>query len=1384
VALNARDLWIVLRARDEASRVLNSFNRSLSGLDKKSAQIAAAQIARGRQLMMLGSGMAAIGVAGIAALNNMTDAAMRYNQQAALTLTQTDNVGASLNQLKQIGKDVARTIPVPFEEIQGALYDIFSSMDVNVPQAKTLLVAFSKAAVAGQVDLSTASRATIAVMNAWGLKIEDVTRVNDVMFQLVRKGVGTYQQFASTIGRAIPSAVKAGQSVETLAGMLAFLTRNGLSTSQAATSAARALDAMSNPKTVSRLDEMGVKTKDMKGEFLPLVGILQQLNDKFKTMTAPERAAALQDLFKGSGGTIQAQRFFNLAFKNFDEFQQRVKEMEQSQGTLEQAYTVMFDTPQAKMQLMNNKYQAMATEIGDNLIPIKLKLVEVITKLLDKWNSLSPTMQKIISYSGALTAGLLLLGGAITVVSGAMLIMTARWKGLTVAMETFKGMQALFMSIKTWPQLIFAVGTAAEVSSFKIKNFFGSFKGQALGAAGIVAAVTLGIHQLLSEMSKSSSLPQNATINALTEFSKEPSWQIGGPGKNDLNKLFSNWTGGIKSTRDDLNKSVDDIDSAFNKFFNRSKWDAFNDTMNSAFGAKSSWGTIKDRFGDLDDALAQMVQGGNVDAAQNAFKNLLDIAQAQGGTIEQTTALFPKYKDAIAGVTSAQAKLAQETEKYPNLVQDVTVTLEDQVKQIQDWLDATAKQDAAFVDLGGAYDNLIQANKDSAQAAADATKSTKDSWEDFINKFPVTVDGYLKQLQTMVDQQNAWEKNMILLSGRVPQEVLDELRDLGPKGAPLVAQLVTASDKQLDKLVDLFGEKSADATNAFADTLANSGPVIAAVSSKFGTKVADQVAKALADGTTTIDQVMKKYDITIESHDPTMNVDTSTAQAKINAIMAQMNKNMGDVNSAARLSAQGRIHRKNGGILPGTPSAKDNMLIAAASGEFVVNAAATRKNLPLLNAINSGINVYGAFASGGRVGAALNNAHALKAVWKKALSYYNSIKNNKKVKDSVKDRAQDAADAAKDRYDKAVDIYNELRQRTTDFNTSTRRGDFVSQVTGGLSGAYNAVDQLIDASKSNAFATSSRHNLAKVASSAEKSLKSAYGSLQKINDQLDLATDKVSELQGIKDSVSNALKDTYKLSDSFKEIATTTKQVYKVNAQGVGYFTTSTTTTGGFTTKGAISDIKTQASKLKTLSDLLASLASKGLNGAMLQQIAELGSQDIDQAVSIAKTLNSSALGDIKSLNSAQSDLEKYSDIAGTNVTKGFYKGGIDAAQGFLDGLKDKQSDVEDTILDIAKAMQKSLQAALGIKSPSRVARKIMWSFGDGAVLGLQDRMANVNKAAARLINPNMTPSTPVVSGSVGPAKVFHQEITVHTQEIDPRNTAKELGWQLSNEVG
>jgi TP901 family phage tail tape measure protein len=446
MAVSARELMLILRARDEASKVLRGAAGSITHMGKESQQAAQKHMAQGQALLTMGAGVAFAGAVGVKWFNDATDAAVGYNQKAALTLTQVDKMGVGLSTIKDIGMDVARTIPVPFDEIQSGLYDIFSSMDVSIPQAKMLLTEFSRAAVAGQTDLQTAGKGTIAILNAWKMKASDVNMVNDVMFKLVQKGVGTYEQFSNAIGRAIPSTVRAGGSIQDLAGMMAFMTRNGLSTAQAATSAARAFDAMSNPATEDHMKKLGLSVRDAKGEFKPMSQVVQELNGKLGDMTAPQRAAAMKALFLGSGGTIQARRFFDLAIPGFAQLNQLTGEVTNSSGAMAGAYDTMFKQPQSQIQLLNNQYKIMQVQIGEKLLPIKMELVKAGMKLLDMWNGLSDGQKKWIAIGLAIVSVLLVLVGIVMVVAGAILMLMGAAALAGIALGALVGTVALIIA--------------------------------------------------------------------------------------------------------------------------------------------------------------------------------------------------------------------------------------------------------------------------------------------------------------------------------------------------------------------------------------------------------------------------------------------------------------------------------------------------------------------------------------------------------------------------------------------------------------------------------------------------------------------------------------------------------------------------------------------------------------------------------------------------------------------------------------------------------------------------------------------------------------------------------------------------------------------------
>lgn len=426
MALSTRDMLLILRAQDVGSSVLRGFGNNIGTLTGQARQAAQQQMALGGAISTVGVGMAAVGGIAIGWLKGAIDQAKEFDKEVALVKTQVDNVKVSQQQLAAVTTSVAKNIAAPIEQLNSSLYDIFSSMDVTVAQSQDILTGFAKSAVAGQVDVQTAGRATIAVLNAWHLPASDVNKVLDVQFELVKKGVGTYQEFASTIGQAIPSAQRAGQTFQTLAGMVAYLTRNGLSAAMASASAQRALDAFANPKVVQRLQDMGISVTDSSGNFRDFTLVVTDLQKKMENLTAPQKAAALQELFKGAGGTIQARRFYDTIVQSsaaVAQYTGLVNNMKNSSGALDAAYGTMSGTVASKTQLLTNQYQLLKISVGNALMPVLTTLIPLVQGLINWWNGLSESTQKVITWIVAGTAALFLVGGVILFVVGTFIML-------------------------------------------------------------------------------------------------------------------------------------------------------------------------------------------------------------------------------------------------------------------------------------------------------------------------------------------------------------------------------------------------------------------------------------------------------------------------------------------------------------------------------------------------------------------------------------------------------------------------------------------------------------------------------------------------------------------------------------------------------------------------------------------------------------------------------------------------------------------------------------------------------------------------------------------------------------------------------------------------
>jgi TP901 family phage tail tape measure protein len=383
----------------------------------------------GGALTFLGTAITTLGIQMAQEFGEMTMEAVEFGETAALAFTQMFEKGsASIEDIGDAMKSVGREVPAEIGQMGDAMFDIFSSLDATVPEGEELLRKFSEAAVAGQTDIRSAAIPTIATMNAFGLAVEDVDRIQDLQFKTVQKGILTYGEYTSSIGKVIPAAKSAGQDLETMGGVMAFLTRNGLSAAMASTSAARAFELFADPKSVKNLEEAGIAVRDEAGEFRQINDVLADMSSIFGDLTAPERKEKFKELF--GTGRIQARRFFDIAIPNWEDLNDLVGEFGGSAGAMQEAYDIMFNTPAAQLDLLRNRWEILRIEIGEEFIPVLTeKLIPALDKVFDYWESLDDEQKANFATMGAWASIGTTVFGVLTAFAGAATLAAAIWKG-------------------------------------------------------------------------------------------------------------------------------------------------------------------------------------------------------------------------------------------------------------------------------------------------------------------------------------------------------------------------------------------------------------------------------------------------------------------------------------------------------------------------------------------------------------------------------------------------------------------------------------------------------------------------------------------------------------------------------------------------------------------------------------------------------------------------------------------------------------------------------------------------------------------------------------------------------------------------------------------
>jgi TP901 family phage tail tape measure protein len=345
----------------------------------------------------LNKGLKIAALAGAAAIGYGVKANIEYADSLAKISTIADTSAVSMESMRETLLGVSNRTGKAVKDIAEATYEAISA-GVATADAAGFIETATKAAIAGFTDTATAVDALTTVLNAYGMKASEATRISDQLLTTQNLGKTTLGELGQYLGQVVPIASSLNVSTEELFSSLAALTMQGIKSSAAVTGMKAALSNIIKPSEGAekmarrlgiRFDAMALKEKGL-ARFLDEV-----------SRAAKGDTAVMAELF----GSVEALNAVTvLTGKGAKSFTDAIAAMGSSVGATDTAFGKVSGTSGQKLMLALNKLRNVAIDLGDKLAPAVESVAAFLEKMGDRLGKLD-----FKAITGLVNAGLALV---------------------------------------------------------------------------------------------------------------------------------------------------------------------------------------------------------------------------------------------------------------------------------------------------------------------------------------------------------------------------------------------------------------------------------------------------------------------------------------------------------------------------------------------------------------------------------------------------------------------------------------------------------------------------------------------------------------------------------------------------------------------------------------------------------------------------------------------------------------------------------------------------------------------------------------------------------------------------------------------------------------
>jgi len=318
-----------------------------------------------------------VGRVAAAAISAVAVASVREASQFETTFAKIQGlVGLTADEIGDLEK-AARDLGPQFgksgNEAADALFFI-TSAGLRGATAVEVLEASLKGAAIGLGDVGSIANAATAAMNTYGESNLSGTDAVEALAEAVRLGQFAPEELAGALGRVIPISAELGVSFQETTGLIAALTKGGLSASEAVTGIRGAMQAFIKPTEEAKkmMEQYGLTSEGV-AESIEQDGFLSTLT-KLREAFGDNQ----EDFTKVIGSIEGLSAVFSLTGENTEAYAEIVRLATDDINIMDEALGFVADTSKFKFDV------AMATA-RDSLLEIGAAILEKVSPHLDSF---------------------------------------------------------------------------------------------------------------------------------------------------------------------------------------------------------------------------------------------------------------------------------------------------------------------------------------------------------------------------------------------------------------------------------------------------------------------------------------------------------------------------------------------------------------------------------------------------------------------------------------------------------------------------------------------------------------------------------------------------------------------------------------------------------------------------------------------------------------------------------------------------------------------------------------------------------------------------------------------------------------------------------------